>query len=42
MKSQEALAAFDGGEIPAPEAYLEKPADAETLTTQIKTCIRQA
>jgi twitching motility two-component system response regulator PilH len=41
MKSQEALAAFDGGEIPAPEAYIEKPADAETLSTQIENCIRR-
>jgi len=42
LKSQEALAAFNGEEIPAPEAYLEKPADAETLATQIETFIRKA
>jgi two-component system phosphate regulon response regulator PhoB len=41
MKSQEALTAFDGGKIPAPEAYLEKPADAETLGTQIEAFIRR-
>ena len=40
MKSQEALAAFGGGDLPSPEAYLEKPADAETLATQIKTLIQ--
>jgi CheY-like chemotaxis protein len=39
MKSQDALAAFDGGSIPAPEAYLEKPADAETLAAQIEKCL---
>ncbi len=36
VKSQEALAAFDGGEVPAPEAYLEKPADAETLSAVLR------
>jgi twitching motility two-component system response regulator PilH len=36
LKSQEALAAFDGGEVPAPEAYLEKPADAETLSAVLR------
>ena len=35
MKSQEALAVFKGGEVPAPEAYIEKPADAETLAAQV-------
>ena len=40
-KSQEALAAFEGGDIPSPEAYLEKPADAETLATYIKTLVPQ-
>jgi twitching motility two-component system response regulator PilH len=39
MKSQEALAAFGGSEIPAPEAYLEKPADAETLSKTIAKLI---
>ena len=39
MKSQEALAAFGGGDIPAPEAYLEKPADAETLSKTIAKLI---
>jgi twitching motility two-component system response regulator PilH len=41
MKSQEALVTFGGGDIPSPEAYLEKPADAETLATQIKTLIQK-
>jgi len=35
LKSQEALSAFGGGEVPAPEVYLEKPADAETLAHHI-------
>jgi len=35
LKSQEALSAFGGGDVPAPEVYLEKPADAETLTHHI-------
>ena len=39
LKSQEALAAFDGGEVPAPEVYLEKPADAETLAAEISNLI---
>lgn len=39
LKSQEALAAFGGGEVPAPEAYLEKPADAETLAERIRQWI---
>ena len=39
MKSQEALAAFGGSDIPAPEAYLEKPADAETLSKTIAKLI---
>lgn len=39
LKSQEALAAFDGGDVPAPEAYLEKPADAETLAAEIGNLI---
>ncbi len=39
IKSQEALAAFGGGDIPAPEAYLEKPADAETLSKTIAKLI---
>ena len=36
LKSQDALAVFGGGDIPAPAVYIEKPADAETLATQIK------
>ncbi len=36
LKSQEALAVFGGGGIPAPAVYIEKPADAETLAMQIK------
>lgn len=39
LKSQEALAAFGGGDVPAPAAYIEKPADAETLSDQIKKLI---
>ncbi|MGD8242560.1 MAG: response regulator [Desulfobacterales bacterium] len=39
MKSQEALAAFGGGDVPAPEAYLEKPAEAETIANLIKKLI---
>ena len=39
MKSQDALAAFGGGDIPAPEAYLEKPADFETLAALIRKLI---
>ena len=39
LKSQEALAAFDGGEVPAPEVYLEKPADADTLAAEISKLI---
>lgn len=39
LKSQEALAAFGGGDVPAPAAYIEKPADAETLSDQIKELI---
>jgi twitching motility two-component system response regulator PilH len=42
MKSQEALNAFGGGEIPAPEAYVEKPADAETLAGLIRQLIQPA
>ena len=40
-KSQEALTAFEGSDIPAPEAYIEKPADFETLAAQIKNCIHR-
>lgn len=42
MKSQEALTAFGGSDIPAPEAYLEKPADAETLAALIRELIGPA
>ena len=35
LKSQEALSAFGGGDVPAPEVYIEKPADAETLANHI-------
>ncbi len=42
MKSQEALSAFGGSDVPAPEAYLEKPADAETLAALIRKSIRPA
>ena len=41
MKSQEALTAFDGSDIPAPEVYIEKPADFETLSTQIEKLVRR-
>lgn len=40
-KSQEALTAFEGSDIPAPEAYIEKPADFETLAAKIKNCIHR-
>ncbi|MDJ0666953.1 MAG: response regulator, partial [Desulfobacterales bacterium] len=39
IKSQEALVAFGENDIPVPAAYLEKPADAETLSAQIKKLI---
>jgi twitching motility two-component system response regulator PilH len=41
MKSQEALKAFGGSDIPAPEAYIEKPADFETLSMHIEKIIRR-
>ncbi|MGD9331087.1 MAG: response regulator [Desulfobacterales bacterium] len=41
MKSQEALTAFGGSDIPAPEAYIEKPADFETLSMHIEKRIRR-
>ena len=41
MKSQEALTAFDGSSIPAPEVYIEKPADFETLSKQIEKLVRR-
>ncbi len=39
LKSQDALTAFGGSDIPAPEVYLEKPADAETLSYEIAKLI---
>ncbi|MBL0712816.1 MAG: response regulator [Desulfosarcina sp.] len=42
LKSQEALAAFGGGDVPVPDAYLEKPADAETLSALIRKFIHPA
>ena len=39
LKSQDALTTFGGGDIPAPEVYLEKPADAETLSKEIAKLI---
>ena len=41
MKSQEALTAFDGSDVPAPELYIEKPADFETLSTLIEKMVRR-
>ena len=39
LKSQDALTAFGGSDIPAPEVYIEKPADAETLSKEIAKLI---
>ncbi len=39
LKSQGALTAFGGSDIPAPEVYIEKPADAETLSKEIAKLI---
>jgi len=39
LKSQQALAEFGGGEVPAPELYLEKPVEAEVLAATIKKAL---
>lgn len=36
LRSQKALTEFGGAEVPAPEAYLEKPVEAEELAEAIK------
>lgn len=37
LKSQKALEEFNGGEIPEPDIYLEKPVEPEELADAIKT-----
>jgi len=39
LKSQQALAEFRGGDVPAPELYLEKPVEAEVLAATIKKAL---
>jgi CheY-like chemotaxis protein len=39
LKSQKALEAFNGGEIPKPDIYLEKPVEPEELARAIDTKI---
>jgi len=36
LKSQQALTQFGGNAVPEPEAYLEKPVNAQTLTEWIQ------
>ena len=36
LKSQKALAEFNGGEVPRPDIYLEKPVEPEELIAAIK------
>jgi len=36
LKSQQALTQFGGEPVPEPDAYLEKPVQAETLMAQIR------
>jgi twitching motility two-component system response regulator PilH len=36
LRSQKALTEFGGAEVPAPEAYLEKPVESEELAEAIK------
>lgn len=36
LKSQKALAEFDGGEIPRPDIYLEKPVEPDELIEAIQ------
>ena len=39
LRSQKALTEFRGGEVPEPEAYLEKPVQPEELAETIKIVI---
>lgn len=39
LKSQQALAEFGGGDVPAPEFYLEKPVEADVLAATIEKAI---
>ncbi len=36
LKSQKALEEFKGGEVPKPDAYLEKPVEPEELAEAVK------
>ena len=36
LRSQKALTEFGGAEVPAPDAYLEKPVESEELAAAIK------
>jgi twitching motility two-component system response regulator PilH len=39
LRSQKALTEFGGASVPAPEAYLEKPVEAEDLADTIQKII---
>ena len=39
LKSQKALEEFDGGEVPKPDIYLEKPVEPDELVRAIETKI---
>ena len=39
LRSQKALTEFGGAAVPEPDAYLEKPVEAEELASTIKTFI---
>ena len=39
LRSQKALAEFGGDPVPAPEAYLEKPVEADELAETIKKAL---
>jgi twitching motility two-component system response regulator PilH len=39
LKSQQALAEFGGDPVPEPDAYLEKPVEAEALAAAVKRAI---
>ena len=41
LRSQKALTEFGGAEVPEPEAYLEKPVEAEELAATIRTVLSQ-
>ncbi len=41
LRSQKALTEFGGAEVPEPEAYLEKPVEAEELAATIRTVLTQ-